>query len=78
MLIKSYVGYVDRRKTLRTVPNQTILDKLNILRVFLLGDIPQNDDYIKQTSIETEHRQFNDVIQGLILTLYSITKKIIE
>lgn len=37
----------------------------NVARVFLLADIPSHEEFITQQSIENEHEQFNDIVQGI-------------
>lgn len=64
LLVTSYVGHDDVRSAHRTAINSQILQKLNIVRVFLLAEIPEKEKFITQKAIENEHRHFNDIVQG--------------
>lgn len=61
----SYVGHDDVRSAHRMAISKAELAKVNVLRVFLLAEIPEKEKFIKQEAIESEHRHFNDIVQGL-------------
>lgn len=64
LLVTSYVGHDEVRSAHRTAISNSILQQLNVLRVFLLAEIPEKEEYIKQGAIESEHQHFNDIVQG--------------
>lgn len=58
------MGHDEVRSAHRTAINNTILNKLNVVRVFLLAEIPEKEMFITQKAIESEHHHFNDIVQG--------------
>lgn len=73
----SYVGHDEVRSAHRTAISNSILQQLNVLRVFLLADIPDNEKFIRQEAIESEHQHFNDILQGKFKFITSITKRFV-
>lgn len=65
LIVTSYVGHDDVRSAHRMAISKTELAKVNMLRVFLLAEIPEKEKFIKQEAIESEHRHFNDIVQGM-------------
>lgn len=64
LIVTSYVGHDDVRSAHRNAISKTELAEANILRVFLLANIPDKEKFIKQAAIENEHHHFNDIVQG--------------
>lgn len=64
LIVTSYVGHDDVRSAHRAAISKAELAKVNILRVFLLAEIPEKEKFIKQEAIENEHQHFNDIVQG--------------
>lgn len=64
IIVTSYVGHDDVRSAHRMAISKAELANANILRVFLLAEIPAKEKFIKQEAIESEHRHFNDIVQG--------------
>ncbi|CAH2267771.1 beta-1,3-galactosyltransferase 5-like [Pararge aegeria] len=64
IIVTSYVGHVELRSAHRRAMPSTYLSKLNIIRVFLLARIPENEKYITQDAIRDESKIFGDILQG--------------
>lgn len=64
IVITSYVGHDQVRSAHRAAINGDDLQKLNIVRVFLLATIPSTEKFITQNAIQNEHEHFNDIVQG--------------
>lgn len=60
------MGHDEVRSAHRTAISSSILQQLNVLRLFLLAEVPEKEKYIRQEAIESEHRHFNDIIQGTV------------
>lgn len=58
------MGHDDLRSAHRMAISKVELAKANIVRAFLLAEIPEKEKFIKQEAIENEHRHFNDIVQG--------------
>lgn len=58
------MGHDDVRSQHRMAISKDELAKVNLLRVFLLAEIPEKEKFIKQEAIENEHHHFNDIVQG--------------
>lgn len=71
LLVTSYVGHDEVRSAHRTAISSSILQKLNVLRFFLLAEIPEDENFIRQEAIDSEHEHFNDIIQGKSLQFHS-------
>lgn len=65
LIVTSYVGHDDVRSAHRAAISKAELAKVNVLRVFLLAEIPAQEKFIRQEAIENEHQHFNDIVQGL-------------
>lgn len=52
------------RSAHRTAISNYVLRKLNVVRVFLLAEIPEKEKYITQEGVESEHHHFDDIVQG--------------
>lgn len=59
------------RSAHRTAISNTVLRKLNVVRVFLLAEIPEKEKFITQEAVESEHRHFNDIVQGVYTNIGS-------
>lgn len=70
LLVTSYVGHDEVRSAHRTAITNDALRKFNVLRVFLLADIPAKEKFITQKAIESEHQHFNDIVQGNFVEAY--------
>lgn len=66
----SYVGHDEVRSAHRTAIANNVLRKLNVLRVFLLAEIPSKEKFITQKAIESEQAHFNDIVQGNFVEAY--------
>lgn len=66
LLVTSYVGHDQVRSAHRAAISGNDLDKLNIVRVFLLADIPLKEKFITQKAIQNENDHFNDIVQGAL------------
>lgn len=64
LIVTSYVGHDDVRSAHRVAISKAELAKANIVRVFLLAEIPKKEQFIKQEAIANEHQHFNDIVQG--------------
>lgn len=73
----SYVGHDDVRSAHRSAISKAELAKVNVLRVFLLAEIPAKEKFIKQEAIENEHQHFNDIVQGLYAYLSKLCQVLI-
>lgn len=64
LIVTSYVGHDDVRSAHRQAISSSVLRKMNVVRAFLLADIPEKEKFITQKAIDNEHRHFNDIVQG--------------
>ncbi|KAJ8713985.1 hypothetical protein PYW08_007605 [Mythimna loreyi] len=65
IIVTSYVEHVELRNAHRTTYPAEILSKANTTRVFLLAQIPDDEDLsITQSTINEESETFGDILQG--------------
>lgn len=76
LIVTSYVGHDDLRSAHRMAISKAELAKVNIVRVFLLAEIPNKEKFIKQEAIENEHHHFNDIVQGNVCKMLNVHYKI--
>lgn len=62
-IVTSYFGNIETRSAMRRSFSRENLKLMNMRRVFLLGESPE-DKYTTQQSIENESKRFGDIIQG--------------
>lgn len=69
IMVTSYFGNVETRSAMRRSFSREDLKQMNIRRIFLLGESP-DDKYTTQKSVEDESRRFGDIIQGSFREAY--------
>lgn len=69
------MGHDDVRSAHRTGVSNVDLQRLKIIRVFLLAEIPFHEKYITQESVENEHMHFNDIVQGNFIQFHFVRFK---
>ncbi|CAG9789274.1 unnamed protein product [Diatraea saccharalis] len=70
IIVTSYVGHVELRSAHRRAMPSTLLESMNITRVFLLSKIPADEKYITQEAVKNEHSIFDDILQGSFVENY--------
>lgn len=69
LIVTSYFGHVELRSAMRRAFPADVLENMGVIRVFLLGDAP-NDKYTNQKAVVDESRRFGDLIQGNFIEAY--------
>lgn len=70
LIVTSYVGHDSLRSIHRRSISQNELKQMNLVRVFLLAQIPSQEKFITQSSIENENNRFGDILQGTFTEHY--------
>lgn len=69
IIVTSYFGNVETRSAMRRAHSREDLKDMNMRRIFLLGESPE-DKYTSQKSVEDEFRRFGDIVQGSFIEAY--------
>lgn len=64
LLVTSYAGHDQVRAAHRAALHKAELQRFNVVRVFLLADIPGEEKFITQQTVDDEQNLFNDIVQG--------------
>ncbi|XP_022192974.2 beta-1,3-galactosyltransferase 5 [Nilaparvata lugens] len=70
LLITSFAGNIESRSAIRRAYPRSVIEKLGIRRVFLLGKLKQKQSDITQNAIIHENERYLDILQGNFLEAY--------
>ncbi|RZF40618.1 hypothetical protein LSTR_LSTR007501 [Laodelphax striatellus] len=70
LLITSFAGNVESRSAIRRAYPSSVIEKMGIRRIFLLGKLKEKQSEVTQNAIIHENERYLDILQGNFLEAY--------